>query len=1281
MALANVAWILAANGRRVLVADWDLESPGLHKFFHPFLAEDEVRDASGIIDLIRQYERAAAEASGPDEARKLISERARIEPHALSLTWEFPDGGGLDFLSAGRQNLNYAATLAGLDWDNFYERLNGAEFIDAVRADMKRRYDYVLIDSRTGLSDTASICTVELPDILVDCFTFSTQGIEGAAKVAKDIEGHYKHRNIRILPVPMRVDSAEKEKVEAGHAVAVRLFAGLPTAMPEARRREYWAAVEVPYKPFYAYEETLAIFGDAPGSPASLLSSFERITAQITDGLITALPPMDEKLRNRTKLLFTRTAPLAGDQMTVEFSPEDQAWGEWIAGVLRAAGVSITERRLGEPGTGEGPRGAGRTLTVVSLAYIARYSAGRLPEAAPDLLVYVTPTRPPAAFLSAPGASIAEVPETEAAERLHRLVGITALPHLDHAMVRAIRYPGTGPKINTAPVRNIRFTGRERDLRQLRELLRARGASALPVTLQGGGGIGKTQVAIEYVHRFRTDYDVIWWLDCEQPQFIDARLADLGVLIGDDLGIVAPAIENAAEGARRVLQALVHGKEGFSWLLVFDNADDIDAVSSYLPSGGGDVLITSRNRGWEDQSRPLQVDVFARDESVEHLRKRVPSIEQQDADEVASLVGDLPLAVAVAGAWLAESGMSVDTYKLELERRAPLALSFSHLTDYPQKVSETWDLSLRLLERRSPAAVRLFELCSVMAPNIALDLLHSEAMAKALEPFDAELVEPMVVGRLIREIDRMALIKIDHNSRQIVVHRIVQMVVQGRMEQDYMATARQDVHRVLAGARPSRGIDNPETWDRYRMLWPHLEPSQAVTSLDEPVRQLMIDRVRYLRRRSDLERGERTGRAIEKAWEAMLAAEPEPRVAESLRRQLLQLRFYLANILRDRASFAEAKALDEEVLEEQREMLGASHPHTLMTAGSLAADLRATGDYRAALEMDSRTYPAWTEHYDEGTAGRLAAANNLAVSYRVTGDFAAALRLDEETLHRRLDTLGLRHPQTLLSASNVVRDLLEVGQYAGAASQARALLQSYVEVFGAGSLEASKAETLLGIALRSAGQPGEAEQRFQSAYEGLVRRSGSASSESLACRLGHALNHLAVGRAAEAGGEIRKVLAVYEERLGRTHPHTLVCLLDLSCAQRMLEGYAVALQTLQPVVRDLSDVLGENHPYTLAAMSVQGVLLADHGELREAERVELAGVERAVVTLGRDHPDTLRSRANLLLTRKHLGNAEAAAERDSTIAQLSSLLGADHPHIGMLRREDRLMHTLDPQPF
>ena len=295
MALANTAWILAANGTRVLAVDWDLEAPGLHRFFHPFLDPATLGATTGVIDLITEY--AWAATSPVPRANDWHRDYARIQQHAVSLTpetlgWEFPGGGTLDFVSAGRQNREYSATVSTFDWDNFYDRLGGGHFFDALREDMKANYDYVLIDSRTGLSDIADICTVHLPDVLVDCFTLSDQSIDGAASVARQIDERY--GAIQILPVPMRIDEGEKEKAAAGRALARMKFDRLPRGLSADESTAYWGAVEIPYRPYYAYEETLATFGDEAGLTNSLLSAFELRVAEKSGRCLTAIPPVPE---------------------------------------------------------------------------------------------------------------------------------------------------------------------------------------------------------------------------------------------------------------------------------------------------------------------------------------------------------------------------------------------------------------------------------------------------------------------------------------------------------------------------------------------------------------------------------------------------------------------------------------------------------------------------------------------------------------------------------------------------------------------------------------------------------------------------------------------------------------------------------------------------------------------------------------------------------------------------------------------------------------------------
>src|SRR6266404_2769057 len=123
MTAANVAWILASNGRRVLAVDWDLEAPGLDRYFAPFLDGDLLMSSEGLIDLIEGYAMRAM-APAPDDDGWL-EECADITRFAVSLDWDFPAKGSLDLVHAGRRDQRYASRVSLFDWRAFYERFKG----------------------------------------------------------------------------------------------------------------------------------------------------------------------------------------------------------------------------------------------------------------------------------------------------------------------------------------------------------------------------------------------------------------------------------------------------------------------------------------------------------------------------------------------------------------------------------------------------------------------------------------------------------------------------------------------------------------------------------------------------------------------------------------------------------------------------------------------------------------------------------------------------------------------------------------------------------------------------------------------------------------------------------------------------------------------------------------------------------------------------------------------------------------------------------------------------
>jgi cellulose biosynthesis protein BcsQ len=311
MMLANVAWILASYGKRVLAVDWDLEAPGLHRYFHPFLIDKECRSSPGVMDMVWDVSVSSTKSKDADPDPEWYRKYADVLEYAVSLRWDFPDEGTLDLLPAGRQGVSYGARVNSFSWKNFYERYGGHGFLDDVVKSMRSEYDYVLIDSRTGVSDTSGICTVHLPDALVACFTLNTQSIEGCAAVVDSIKEQRADRPLRVFPVPMRLEDGEKKKLDAGLDYAYERFGSFLQMTPE-QLGTYWGAVAVPYMRFYAYEEVLAPFGDRAQQAQALLPSAEKLTYYLTDGSVTAAAPIPDSDRRRWLAEFERVGEADG---------------------------------------------------------------------------------------------------------------------------------------------------------------------------------------------------------------------------------------------------------------------------------------------------------------------------------------------------------------------------------------------------------------------------------------------------------------------------------------------------------------------------------------------------------------------------------------------------------------------------------------------------------------------------------------------------------------------------------------------------------------------------------------------------------------------------------------------------------------------------------------------------------------------------------------------------------------------------------------------------------
>jgi cellulose biosynthesis protein BcsQ len=351
MMLANIAWLLATNGKRVLVIDWDLEAPGLHRYFKPFLYDAEMSDTNGLIDafwalathgLIQEQ---AASNPRPLEKLGFASAGVDLEDYISPLNWKFPAHGGIDFIGAGRQGATYSERVNTFDWKRFYQ-MGGGSLLDRTKDALADEYDFIFIDSRTGVSDTSGICTIQMPDILVACFTLNRQSISGVASVLDSVKACRDEqappaslpppRAITIYPVATRIENSEKIKLDLARTRAREVLNRFVAAAEPHDSRQYWDDMEVTYRPFYAFEEILAAFGDpagVAGSANTLLSEMEAIGRRISGVANLAAPEIPETDRQRILTQYAFGTAKPPQQTLPHRAASDQHDSEFVRGI------------------------------------------------------------------------------------------------------------------------------------------------------------------------------------------------------------------------------------------------------------------------------------------------------------------------------------------------------------------------------------------------------------------------------------------------------------------------------------------------------------------------------------------------------------------------------------------------------------------------------------------------------------------------------------------------------------------------------------------------------------------------------------------------------------------------------------------------------------------------------------------------------------------------------------------------------------------------------------
>ena len=681
----------------------------------------------------------------------------------------------------------------------------------------------------------------------------------------------------------------------------------------------------------------------------------------------------------------------------------------------------------------------------------------------------------------------------------------------------------SGLLISNLPSPNRVFTGREDLLVAIREGLA--GARIAVVAAHGLGGVGKSQLVLQYAHSHRGDYSIIWWIRAESPLTMATDLAVLAARMGlpveDDLDAVVLAVR-AVLSARR------------DWLLLFDNAVDQAAVAPFLPAGEGHVLITSRARDWSQVAEPMQVGVMTAQEAGHFVRRRAGR-DEAAADELAVELGNLPLALAQAATYIASYGISVEGYLgLYSQASARMLAAGPAPAGYPHTVATTWLLHFEALSQSNPAAVDVLNLCAFLAPDqIPLGLLLDTPppgvfLGRLSAVADDHIERDTAIGALV---STSLLDRIDDST--VRVHRLVQEVTRDKLTADQQEAWAAASVRLVSAAYPDYP-DRPENWGRAAALTAH-------------------------------------------GLHAARRAEDHPGANAGERIDLLNtMGVYLCG----RAELASARELFARALQLAEAADGADHSKVADLLDNLGLVLRRLGELHPARDLHLRALGIKTAALGPINPAVALSLNNLAGVLGDLGEHRAACDLLQQALIIEEAIHGPSNPEVAHTLRDLGIGLTNLGDPASAIPPLRRAMAIQKGIYGDSNPEIGRTLGALGIALKELGDYPAARDHLQNALAITESTYGPDHPEVARhhANLGNVLDDLGEYKAARA--HLERALNIIETIYGPDHLDAASILMTLSVVADNLGDKRTARAYRQRAYRICQEKLGPDHPST-----------------------------------------------------------------------------------------------------
>lgn len=731
--------------------------------------------------------------------------------------------------------------------------------------------------------------------------------------------------------------------------------------------------------------------------------------------------------------------------------------------------------------------------------------------------------------------------------------------------------------------RNPFFTGRDLTLDQLHVLLANEptiAALTQSYALSGLGGIGKTQLAIEYAYQHRSEYKGVFWVEAETQTSL------ISSFIRFARALALP--EQTAEDQNKIVSAVLRWfNQHKGWLLLFDNVEDLSLIKPFLPtSSQGALLLTTRLQALGTLAQRVEIPPMNMQEGCDFLLARtnhfhqgkeraVPgSQERTIVEAIVTEMGGLPLALEQAGAYIDSTRCSFSEYLHIFRERQYHLLDEHELSDaHPLSVRRTFSLAFERVAQRHPLATNLLAACAFLAPDAIPETFFLEGSSLLGPAFRAITENPLAFPEAIKVLLSYSLIQRHSETQTLSVHRLVQVVLRERMSESERQGWRQRVLHQLSAVFPDGSYP---TWNQCERLLPHV--FACVTAISEDSKDLELAHLSQKTATYLYECGQQHEQAEELYQRALSIYE---QVLGPQHLEVAASLYGLASLSGDVDQHKrKAEPLYERALSIYEQALGPQHPDVVKVLSSLARLSWKRGRYQEAERFAKRVVRIYEQDEEPEHSEMARALNGLALIYSYQGRYEEAEPIYQRALRIWEGTLGPDHPNVGATLNNLADLCQDQGRYEEAEPLYERALRIWEGALGLEHPDCATGYYNLASLFYKEGKDEEAQRLYERALQIWEQAFGPEHP-----RVARTFNGLAnisrdQGHYEQAERLYQHALTIYQKYLSPPHPDIADLLYDLAHFHHLQQQTTEAVSIYQQALVMYEQTYGSQHPRT-----------------------------------------------------------------------------------------------------